>query len=44
LQRVLEMYQDRGFTVLAITVEPAQRDLVAPGMTAPEESRTVPEI
>jgi hypothetical protein len=34
LQRVLEMYQDRGFTVLAINVEPEQRGLVLPVMTA----------
>jgi hypothetical protein len=34
LQRVFEMYRDRGFTVLAINVEPEQRRLVAPVMTA----------
>jgi len=34
LQRVFEMYRDRGFTVLAINVEPEQRNLVAPVMTA----------
>ena len=28
------MYQDRGFTVLAINVEPEQRSLVVPVMTA----------
>ena len=34
MQRVFEMYRDRGFTVLAINVEPEQRRLVAPVMTA----------
>ncbi len=34
MQRVFEMYRDRGFTVLAINVEPEQRNLVAPVMTA----------
>jgi hypothetical protein len=34
LQRVFEMYRNRGFTVLAINVEPEQRSLVAPVMTA----------
>ena len=34
MQRVFEMYQDLGFTVLAINVEPEQRRLVAPVMTA----------
>jgi hypothetical protein len=34
LQRVFEMYRDLGFTVLAINVEPEQRRLVAPVMTA----------
>ena len=31
---MFEKYQDRGFTVLAINVEPEQRRLVAPVMTA----------
>ena len=34
MQRVFEMYRDLGFTVLAINVEPEQRRLVAPVMTA----------
>ena len=34
MQRVFDMYQGRGFTVLAINVEPEQRRLVAPVMTA----------
>jgi hypothetical protein len=31
---VLEQYQDRGFTVVAISVEPEQRSLVVPVMKA----------
>ena len=31
---MFETYRDRGFTVLAINVEPDQRGLVAPVMTA----------
>jgi hypothetical protein len=31
---VLDIYGDRGFTVLAINVEPGQRSLVTPVMTA----------
>ena len=34
MQRVFEMYRDLGFTVLAINLEPEQRRLVAPVMTA----------
>ena len=34
MQRVLEMYQDRGFAVVAINVEPDQRALVTPVMKA----------
>ena len=34
MQRVLEMYRDRGFAVVAISVEPEQRGLVVPVMKA----------
>jgi hypothetical protein len=34
LQRVFEMYRDRGFAVVAISVEPEQRGLVVPVMKA----------
>jgi cytochrome oxidase Cu insertion factor (SCO1/SenC/PrrC family) len=34
LQQVFEAYRDRGFTVLAINVEPEQRSLVGNVMTA----------
>lgn len=34
MQRVFEQYRDRGFTVLAINVEPDQRRLVVPVMSA----------
>ena len=34
MQRVLEKYADRGFTVLAINLEPAQRPQVLPLLAA----------
>ncbi len=34
MQRVLEKYQQRGFTVLAINVEPNQREQVLPLLRA----------
>lgn len=34
MQRVLEKYQQRGFTVLAINVEPNQREQVLPLIAA----------
>jgi hypothetical protein len=34
LQQVLDKYEDRGFSVVAISVEPGQRESVLPVMTA----------